>query len=223
VSRAGPGRAVIRCCPVALARVEAQVAELGLRVLSASDDVAADDGARDVAGWIDHHNRVDRPTARREQRLAEALDRRWRRVQTGMRDGVVSAEQAHVITRALDKLPEHVSTEVKGLAEERLVEEARSFGPAELRVMGRRVLDVVAPELGEEAESKALEAEEAAAAARTYLVGRRCGDGRTAVRGDVPDAAWDRLVTYLEAYTSPQQPGQERDHRGRHRRPRDPR
>ena len=33
--------------------------------------------------------------------------------------------------------------------------------------MGRRILDVVAPELGEEQERKALEAEEAAAETRT--------------------------------------------------------
>ena len=74
------------------------------------------------------------------------------------------AEQAHVITRALDRLPDHVAAEVRALAEERLVAEAASFGPKELRVMGRRILDVVAPELGEEQERKALEAEEAAAA-----------------------------------------------------------
>jgi Domain of unknown function (DUF222) len=200
-----------RAAMVKLAAVEAQLKELQLRVRSSGEDVAVEEGARDVAAWLTHHARLDRSQARREQRLAEALDQRWRRVASGMREGEVSAEQAHVITRALDKLPEHVSTEVKRLAEERLVQEAGSFGPAELRVMGRRILDVVAPELAEDQERKALEAEEQAAAARTYLVGRRRGDGRTAVTGDLPDAAWDRLVTYLEAYTSPRQPGQECD------------
>ena len=75
-------------------------------------------------------------------------------------------------------------------------------------MMGRRVLDVIAPELGEEQERQALEAEEQAAADRTWLTGRRRGDGRTKIAGDVPDPVWDRLLTYLEPYLSPRKPGQ---------------
>jgi hypothetical protein len=192
-----------------LARVESQVKELQLRVRASADDVAEDEGVRDLAAWLTHHARLDRSQARREQQLAEALDRRRHLVAAGMRAGDVSIEQAQVITRALDKLPESLDPEVVAKAEARLVEEAGSFGPAELRVMGRRILDVVAPEVAEDQERKALEAEEQAAAAKTYLIGRRRGDGRTAIRGELPDAAWDRLNTYLEAYTSPRRPGQE--------------
>ncbi|WP_460711505.1 HNH endonuclease signature motif containing protein [Nocardioides dilutus] len=198
-----------RAALVRQARVEARLKELGLRVLASSGDVAVDEGARDVAGWVDHHNRVDRPTARREQRLAEGLQERWRRVQAGMRQGEVNAEQAHVITQALDALPDGLDPEVVAAAEERLVAEAAHFGPRELKVMGRRILDIVAPELGEEAERKALEAEERHAAKKIYLTGRRLGDGSTEVRGNLPDATWDRLTTYLEAYTSPRQPRQQ--------------
>ena len=43
------------------------------------------------------------------------------------RDG--AGEQAQVITRALDELPDHFGPEVRALAEERLVAEAGSFGP----------------------------------------------------------------------------------------------
>ncbi|MBJ7331024.1 MAG: DUF222 domain-containing protein [Solirubrobacteraceae bacterium] len=196
-----------RTALVRQARVEARLKELGLRVQASSEDVAADEGARDVAEWVDHHNRLDRRQARREQRLAEGLDRRWHRVAAGMREGVVNPEQAHVITRALDHLPDGLDPQIVSMAEERLVAEAEQFGPRELTVMGRRILDVIAPELAEEQERKALEAEERQAAKKTYLTGRRRGDGRTAVTGDLPDATWDRLVTYLEAYTSPRQPG----------------
>jgi hypothetical protein len=192
---------------VRLAKAEAMLKELQLRVRASADDVAEDDGARDLSEWMAHHARQDRGQARREQRLAEGLDERWHLVAAWMRQGAVNPEQAHVITRALDKLPEHVDEDIKTRAEERLVAEAEHFGPRELKVMGRRILDVVAPELAEEQERKALEAEERDAAKRTYLTGRRRGDGRTAVSGDLPDATWDRLVTYLEAYTSPRQKG----------------
>lgn len=198
--------ALLRLRPVA-----AMLEELGLRVLVTADDVADETGDRDVAAWLDHHNRTDRPAARQRQRVGEALDRRWRRVQDGMREGRVDLAQADVITRALDRLPQDLDPEIVARAEVRLVAEAESFGPEALRIMGRRILDVVAPELAEEQERRALEAEEAQAADRVWLTGRRRGDGRTRIQGDLPDAAWDRLVTYVEPYLSPRQPGQERE------------
>lgn len=188
--------------------VAARLDELGLRVQVTADDVAADSGARDVAAWLDHHNRIGRPAARRAQRVAEAIEQRWHRVQAGMRQGRVSFDQAEQITKALDNLPDHIAQDVRARAEERLVAEAAHHTPEELKILGRRILDVVAPEIGEEQERKALEAEEANANDRVWLTGRRRGDGRTRVTGDIPDAAWDRLVTYVEPYTSPRHPGQ---------------
>jgi hypothetical protein len=193
------------------AEVEARLKELQLRVLVSADDVAAETGQRDRAAWLAHRGRLDRPAARRDQQLADALATRWHGVAEAMRGGQVSPEQAHAIVRALDRLPDDVPADIVEEAERRLVVEAASFGPGELRVLGRRILDVVAPELGEEQERKALEAEERHAAKKTYLDGRRVGDGTTDVRGNLPDATWDRLLTYLEAHTSPRQRGQEPD------------
>jgi len=201
------------------AEVGTRLKELQLRMLASADDVAAETGQRDRAAWLAHHGRVDRAAARRDQQLADALATRWHGVAEAMRGGQVSPEQAHAIVRALDRLPDEVPTDIAEEAERRLVIEAASFGPRELRVLGRRILDVVAPELGEEQERNALEAEERHAAKRTYLDGRRVGDGTTDVRGNLPDPAWDRLVTYLEAYTSPRQPGQERPDNPDDRRP----
>ena len=197
-----------RTALVKSAQIQARLDELRLRVQAHSADVAAEDGARDLTAWTDHHNRVDRPTARTEQRLSEGLENRWRGVQAAMRDGLVSLTQAEAITKALDRLPDHIEVDVVAMAEARLVVEAAEHGPAELKIMGRRILDVIAPELGEAQERKALEAEEQAAQDKTYLVGRRRGDGRTKVIGEVPDPVWDRLITYLEPYLSPRRPGQ---------------
>ena len=194
---------------VGLARVRARLDELRLRVQVASADVAADDGFRDVAAWLDHHNRLDRPVARTEQRVADAIEGRWRLVQAGMRDGVVDLAQAEAITRALDKLPDHLDPQVVAMAEERLVAEAAAHGPRELRIMGRRILDVIAPEIAEEQERRALEAEEQAAEARTWLTGRRGGEGRTKIAGEIADPVWDRLVTLPRGLplTPPARPG----------------
>lgn len=186
-----------------LAAVIAQLEELQLRVLSAAADVADDDGARDTAAWLAHHARISRGDARRRMHLADALTSRRPALARALRDGAVNLEQTQVIAAALDALPERIAPEVVSRAEAHLVAEAASFGPRELRVLGRRVLDVVAPEVGEDHERAQLEQEEAEAQRRTFLRFRRNGDGTTDIRGRLSDLVADRLRTYLESFTSP--------------------
>jgi hypothetical protein len=185
--------------------------ELRLRVLASADDVAAEHGARDAAAWVAHEARLDRGESRRSLRLAEALAGRRGGVATGMREGSVNPAQAAVIVRVLEELPADLHPEVVRQAEARLVAEAERFGPGQLRILGRRILDVVAPELGEEHERRLLEREEAHAARATFLTTRRRGDGTTDISIRVADLVADRLLTYVEAFTSPRQsPGDRR-------------
>ncbi|MGL5823482.1 MAG: DUF222 domain-containing protein, partial [Nocardioides sp.] len=92
-------------------------------------------------------------------------------------------------------------------AEAHLLDAARTFGPRELRILARRVLDVVAPELGEDAERQALEAEEAHARRTTVLRTRPLGDGTTEIYARMPEPVATRLLTCLHAFTSPRQTG----------------
>ena len=89
------------------------------------------------------------------------------------------------------------------LAEAHLVDRAGEFGPKELGRIGRRILDVVAPEIAEAAEAARLADLEAHAADVTRLTMRRLGDGTTRISCRVPDAAATRFATYLEAFTNP--------------------
>jgi hypothetical protein len=104
---------------------------------------------------------------------------------------------------ALDVPVAEVGPEVVARAEEALVGYAATYGPRELRRLGRRILEVAAPDMCEEAEVKALEREERRAAALTSMSLRRLGDGTTRLAGRLPDGVADRLRTYLDAYTSP--------------------
>ena len=180
---------------------------LRLRLMAASADVADDEGCRDIATWLALRAHTDRAATARLLRLAQALDTRWLQVGEALRDGRVTLDQAEVIVRALQALPADLSAELLEQAEAKLVTDADDFGPRELRVLGRRILDVIAPEIGEDAERKALEAEEQAARQTTALTTQRYGDGSTLIRIKVPDATADRLVTYLDAYSSPRQAG----------------
>ncbi|MGN0062807.1 MAG: DUF222 domain-containing protein [Nocardioides sp.] len=186
-----------------LAAAEAQLAELRLRVLAAADDVATETAARDAGAWLAVATRSRRGDAAADVRLAEALDRRYPAVATAMREGSVSLQQAHAICRALDQLPADVGPEITARAEAALVDHARDFDATVLTRLGRRVLELVAPEIAEAAEARALAELEANARSKARLTLRALGDGTTRLTALLPDAAAVRLATYLHAYTSP--------------------
>ncbi|KRF35159.1 HNH endonuclease signature motif containing protein [Nocardioides sp. Soil805] len=188
---------------VDLARLGSRVASTRLRLMAVADEVAAESGDRDVAAWFARTARVDRGPARRDLRLARALEHRWTLVADGHGSGEVSTAQADVIARALDDLPDDTPSDIVACAERVLVEHAATFAPHELRVLGSRILDVVAPEVGEEHERKKLEDDERHARRTTSLTTSSHGDGTTTIRIRVPDATAGRLLTYLHAWTNP--------------------
>ena len=67
------------------------------------------------------------------------------------------------------------------------------FGPRELRVLGRRILDVVAPEVAEEHERRALVRDEQRARRRMRVTTRPLGDGLTRIIADLPTLHADLL------------------------------
>ena len=140
--------------PVLISGVQA----LNLRVLAASGHVAAEAGCRTVADWVAPRTLGDlKRAAYAQEKLAHALDQQWRHVAGVLTDGRVHLDQARVIIKALDALPDDVTVEIRQRAQRRLVEHAEQFGPADLALLGRRILDVIAPEVGYEQERRALE------------------------------------------------------------------
>jgi hypothetical protein len=188
---------------VGLSTVISRAQGLLLRVVAASDDMAMDAGSRSAATWLAHETRTTPGAAVRLGRLGHALDTRWHRLADAVWAGGVNIEQAHAIATALDELPDDVDEAVLGKAEIHLVAEAAHFDAAKLRILGRKVLDVVAPEVAEDHERRRLEEEERRACEATRLSLHRRGDGTTDLRGRLPDAVAGRLRTYLEAYASP--------------------
>lgn len=191
-----------------LAELENQLAELKMRVLADADDLAASSGARDVSGWLAHHTHIRRQDANAQCNLAVALERRNAATATAMRAGRVNPAQAQVITSAIEQLAEldaaaGITAEILTRAEDHLIEQAATFGPRELARLAYRLLEVIAPELADEAEARRLAALEEQARRRTKLTLRRLGDGTTRLSARLPDSAATRLGTYLEAFTNP--------------------
>lgn len=186
-----------------LTRAEARLVELRLRVMADAGDVAATTAAHDVAEWLTVHTRARHEDARADLRLSQALDQRYPVLAAGLRHGEVTPAQAHVIARALDDLPAEIPADVLAMAEATLTGHADEFGPGQLARLGRRVVEVVAPQLADATEARRLAQLEADAHRATRLTLRRVGDGTTRLSGLIPDAAATRLATHLEAFTNP--------------------
>jgi hypothetical protein len=155
-----------------LAIVENQLAALRLRVLVEADRSGATDqaGAQDAAAWVAGQTRQVRREAKADLRLAKQLDQHPA-LETAMAAGRVNVAQARVILTALDRLPATgefaVDSEQRTAAEEHLIDLAPHHDARELAVLGRRVFEVIAPEVAERLDGKILEAQEAQALRRT--------------------------------------------------------
>ena len=75
-------------------------------------------------------------------------------------------------------------------------------------MLGRKVLDVVAPDIAEAHEARLLERDEQAAYEQMSLTWRRLGAGLSRATVTLPDASMDRWLTQLHAFTSPRREGQ---------------
>ena len=192
-------KAALTCSARARARAEAWE----LRLLAASDDIADETGARSTATWVANETRDAHGAVRRRASLAAALDQRWARVAESLESGSLNLTQARVIVDAMDALPAGLEPALRMKAEVHLVEQAASFGPRHLARLGQRVLEVVAPEIAEEAEYERLLAEERRNRKATGMFFRPRGDGSTDVNARLPDHVANRLRTYLDGYTSP--------------------
>ncbi|HXH77618.1 DUF222 domain-containing protein [Nocardioides sp.] len=183
-----------------------------LSLLAASGDVADETGARSAGAWYAATTRHDHRPATALEHLASSLDRDYPHLGAAVSAGRVNLDQAHVITHALDDLTDDtITAEVRERAELHLIDLADDWAPTPLRRLARKVLDVIAPEIAEEAERKTLEREEHLAADHTRLTLTPLGDGTTRITGRLPDATATRLRTYLEAFASPRRTATEAD------------
>jgi hypothetical protein len=192
-----------RVALVALEREEQRLHALKLRVMACAGDVAEEAAAKDVGAWLATEARLARPHTARDLKLGKALDERWTALGDAVADGGVNADQAHVIVDALDRLPNDLEPEQVRKVEEHLIAEAAHHGPAGLAKLGEHFLEVIAPERYDELLGKQLEREEKRARERTALRVKPLGEGLCRVTATLSEAAANRLLTTLDAYTSP--------------------
>jgi hypothetical protein len=193
---------------VELAQCTAQLDLLRLRMLAEAEesDATVDSGARSAADWLAIESRQVRREARSDLQLAEKLEGH-RVLSAAMGAGRVNLAQSRVIVAALDRLPRTgefaVTDEQRVTAEEHLVGLAAHHDAKELRVLGRHLFEVIAPELAEKFEGRALEQEEANALRRTTFTMREDDEGTCHGRFRVPSLHGQMIEKMILAISSP--------------------
>ncbi|MGO4257366.1 DUF222 domain-containing protein, partial [Marmoricola sp. RAF53] len=183
----------------ALAVAKRRLDALELRLLAEADRHQVGDplGAANTAGWWANATRTTKPAAHRAVKLAGRLDSHDTTADA-MSAGTVSVEQAAVILDAVEALPS-----AKAEAEAHLVALAEHHDPKELRFLGRRILEVVAPEVAEDHERKLLESEERRARETASLTMNPDGHGSMVGRFKLPVLVGQMLARHLEALAAP--------------------
>src|SRR5690349_23170525 len=161
--------------------VQRQVEAARVSMLREADrqQVGDPNGFANTVGWWSAITRSTKPQARRELKLAERLDAdEHTPVRAAALAGAVSVDQAAVIIKAVEDLPKDLTDPgLRAKAENHLIEFAETLDPKQLRVAGRRILDVEAPEIAEQVLARVLEAEEAHAAETASFTMRPDGHG----------------------------------------------
>ncbi|QYJ05399.1 13E12 repeat family protein [Nocardioides panacisoli] len=192
-----------------LARVEQRVEARIADTLAVSDDVAQSGAARSAGAWLAHRQRVPHARYVGVERLGERL-REHPVPARAAATGDISLAHARAVVDAVEELPADIPghdaegrRDLVARAECDLVKLAADHRPREVRVLGRRILEVTAPEVADEIEGRLLRAEERRARERTELRFLRAGPGRTRIRAELPDHAADLLRKALAAISNP--------------------
>ncbi len=135
-------------------------------------------------------------------RLALDLER-FPVVRDALAAGDLVVEQAQVIVAALGELNPDLDYDVRAQAQARLVVLAREHDAKSLRILGRRILEVLDPVAADEAEAKKLAAADAKAAATARFTMSEDGHGRVHGRFTIPAAQGAMLKKILLALAAP--------------------
>ena len=151
--------------------------------------------------------RQTRCAARADLKLAQAVEE-LPHLSARLDSGEVNLPQARAIVTALDRLPTTgqyaVTAEQRQTAEQHLVGLAPHHDAKELAVLGRRIFEVVAPEVADQVEGRLLEVQEAAALRRTSFAMREDDEGTVHGRFRIPALHGQMLHKALLALDPPE-------------------
>lgn len=175
------------------------------------------DGHRNTVTWWAHRSRMTRGEAGRLLGLSTALAQDLHApVRAALATGDLRLDQAGVIVKAVESLPDDVEAPVRTQVRDHLLAEAQHHDALALRRLGKRALEVIDPQLGERHEQMLLEREEARAAAVARFTMVDDGHGQCHGRFTLPTYQGHLLKSHLMALAAPGRGGDaETPERGR--------
>ena len=179
-----------------LARVQAR--RLALLAEAERRDATLHEAGLPTASWITDQNTHWARSAREEVRLAVLLDAEPQ-VAQALASGSLSVEQAQVILRGTERLPDGLDSSQRDAVVAQLVGFGAEFGPYGLSRLVNRAVEVVAPEVAEEADRRAVERLEAEQARDRYVMWRKDDDGAYIFKAKLGRVAGQQLVGVLRA------------------------
>ncbi len=151
-----------------------------------------------TVSWLASELRYTRGQASAMLHHANDLHR-FGQIGDALRDGVANDRQAQAVTQVLRKLPTDLGVEAETKAQATMVGYCEEFNSHELAGLSRYLLEVVAPEVAEEAEAKRQERELRDAEQARHLNFADDGHGSTSIKGSLPTADAALIKAQIEA------------------------
>ncbi len=190
-----------------LSRVQARLTELRWRVLAAADrnQLGARDGSTGTAAWLASRTRQTRTRTNADLRGALTLDEaRFAATRDAFAAGALTVDQVWVILRAIEDLPtDEVTDEQRTRAQRHLIGLAAEHDAKQLRILARRLFEVLAPDEADRREADALEREERQARERARFAIRDNGDGTSSGWFKLPTLHAQMLGKAVQAFAAP--------------------
>ena len=183
-----------------LLRVQSRLSGVLHAVLGTVDRAEAAQTAYGVplTSWLAGELRYTRSQASAMLHHAADLER-FGQVGDALRDGRANQFQARAVTDVLRKLPDDLPAGAEREAETTMVGFCAEFDSQHLKGLAQHLLEVVAPEIAEEAEAARMERERKAALRNRHLTFADDGHGSTIIKGKLPTADAALLKAQIDA------------------------
>ncbi|MCD9197335.1 HNH endonuclease signature motif containing protein [Aeromicrobium wangtongii] len=201
---------------VALAVVKARTSmDAALsRLAGCADDMglAKDDGSTSTTAWLAAKTGISKGEAAKLVGLARVTG--VEATQAAWAAGELSTDQASVIMKAIDALPDWCGDEERGDAEAHLIRLAGEYGLDDLKRLANHVLEVIDPDGADEHLGEQLRKQEQKAWDATRMAIKDRGDGTTRGSFIIPQADADTLRAALEGIIAPRRTAANAEHHG---------
>ena len=151
-----------------------------------------------TVSWLASELRYTRGQASAMLHHANDLSR-FSQLGDALRDGRANERQAQAVTQVLKKLPTDLGGEAEAKAQATMVGFCEEFNSHELAGLSPHLLEVVAPQVADEAEAKRQERELRDAEQARHLNFADDGHGSTTIKGSLPTADAALIKAQIEA------------------------